>query len=428
MSDTHTTACICIEDAAELTGYSARYLRKLVRLGLLTCSEEDKDLIVWSEVQRLATHQKPFWVALPDNALGSKEPDPRLLFHSNNSEEKLLSEESFHNKIEVGNCVDMMRRMPAGIVQTVVTSPPYWGVRAYPGEINVQWADGNNCGLGEEPTVEGYVAHTLEVLRNIKRVLKDDGTVWWNLGDTYQTRAYLRSSSTERLNAIEGAREDLWRDYPNKRYSSGHSYLKDKDLTMVPLLVALGAEHLGFYVRSIIIWHKHNAGIDTAKDRPSAIHEYILLLAKSRFYKYNAGKVTEEASTGKVIRRINGKEEYEIVRNRSLRTVWEFPTSSAGDHAAAFPLELPVRCIQLSTDEGDLVLDPFAGSGTTLLAANLLGRRFYGCELLEEYAKDATERLKAPNEVFKASRARRAKDKKQMGSAHDQLQTPLLDV
>jgi DNA modification methylase len=179
--------------------------------------------------------------------------------------------------------------------------------------------------------------------------------------------------------------------------------LKDKDLTLVPFLVAYGAERLGFYVRSIIIWHKDNAGLDTAKDRPSAIHEYIILLAKARFYKYNLEKANEEAITGEVIKRVNGTSEVEISNKRNIRTVWKFPPSSRhGDHVAAFPMELPLRCLRLTTEPGDLVYDPFAGSGTTLAAAKLLDCHYFGTDILQSFVGEAKRRLETPaNPLYK---------------------------
>jgi DNA modification methylase len=265
--------------------------------------------------------------------------------------------------------------------------------------LGVVWADGTTDGLGEEPTVDGYVRHSLEVLRYIKRVLRDDGTIWWNIGDTYQTRAYLRESSTERLRAFEGNRRDTWRKYPNKRYSSGHPFLKDKDLTLVPFMIAHGAERIGLYVRSVIVWSKDNTIPEPAGDRPTTTHEYILLMAKSRFYKYYKDRGFERAKTGEVIKRLNGREKFTIEGERNLRTVWQFPTSSRhGEHTAAFPLELPLRCLSLSTDSGDLVFDPFVGSGTTLAAAKLLGCHYFGCDILGQCIKDSERRLRAPSE------------------------------
>jgi DNA modification methylase len=401
MSDSPRAVYVDIRDAAELTGISIKHLNKLIKASKVTCVKaKDTLLVLWSDVQKLASQQKPFWVSLPDSALLQPAPGSDLLLHTDVADVPVeYPEPHFHNRVEVGNCLDWMRRMPAGIVQSVVTSPPYWGVRKYPGELQVKWSDGSMIALGEEPTVDGYVNHTLEVLRHLKRVLRDDGTIWWNIGDTYQTRAYLRESSTERLRAFEGDRSDTWSQYPNKRYSSGHPYLKDKDLTLVPFLVAIGAEHLGLYVRSVIIWYKDNTVPEPVDDRPTTSHEYILLLAKSRFYKYDKRRETEAAVTGEVIERVNGKDEYRMVSQRQLRTVWQFPTSSKhGNHTAAFPLELPLRCLRLSTTPGDLVFDPFAGSGTTLAAAKTLGCRYFGCDLFEDFIKEAQRRLLNPGE------------------------------
>ncbi|OQY85421.1 MAG: hypothetical protein B6D41_14365 [Chloroflexi bacterium UTCFX4] len=389
---------IDINDAAELTGYATKYLRKLAKGKRIDFYKTKDSLMVsWQDVQRLAT-QKPFWVTLPDRALQDIEPDAGLLLHTPTVESKeIYPFEFFCNKVELGNCIDWMKRMPPKIIQSVVTSPPYWGVRKYPGEQKINWADGSHNGFGEEATVEEYVAHTLEVLRHLKRVLKDNGTIWWNLGDTYQTRAYLRESSRERLKALEGQRSDTWRKYPNKRYSSGHSYLKDKDLTMVPFMVALGAQHLGFYVRSMIVWYKDNTVPEPTTDRPTSSHEYILLLAKSRFYKYDKNREMESAITGEAVKRVNGKDKIEFVGERNLRTVWQFPTSSRhGEHTAAFPLELPLRCLKLTTTSGDLVFDPFAGSGTTLAAAKILNCQYFGCDISEQSVQDAERRLLAP--------------------------------
>lgn len=381
MSETY----ISIEGAAELTGYSASYLRKLAgRRGLVS----------WSEVKRLASSYKPFWVTLPDSALKAESPDPALLLHRPDLARQTLPFAAFLDRVEVGHCLDWLRQMPAGIVQAVVTSPPYWGVRKYPGETAARWADGSVIALGEEPTIEQYAAHSLEVLRHLKRVLKPDGVIWWNIGDTYQTRAYLRASSSERLRAIEGDRRDVWREYPHKRYSAGHAYLKDKDLTLAPFLVAMGAQRIGLYVRAIIIWHKDNAGLDSAKDRPAATHEYLILMAKSRFYKYFAENEREEAVTRAVIDRKNGH----LVDRRNLRTVWKFPPGNRdSNHVAAFPPELPRRCLRPSLrsqpEPGDLVLDPFAGSGTTLKEAKALDRRYFGCDILSDFVVEAKSRL-----------------------------------
>jgi len=363
-----------IEDAAELTGFSVKYLRKLARSGQIDAHRDRiKELVSWSDVKTLASTHKPAWVALPDSLLDAQSPSSEVLLYESRDDQKQSSVEVFRDVVRQGSCIDILRQMPPKSVQSVVTSPPYWGVRKYPGETVVRWADGSSVALGEESTVEAYVGHLLEVLRHLKRVLRDDGTLWWNMGDTYQTRAYLRSSSTERLRAFEGDRSDTWSTYPNKRYSSGHPYLKDKDLTLSPFLLALGAQRLGYYLRAVIVWYKDNTLPEPVNDRPTTSHEYIFLFAKARFYKYDKGRETEAAVTGEAIKRVSGKQNTKLVGSRQLRTVWQFPTSSKhGDHTAAFPIELPLRCLRLSTSPGDLVLDPFCGSGTTLALSYLV--------------------------------------------------------
>jgi DNA modification methylase len=398
MTDDATTY-IHIADAAELTGYSVVHLRKLVRSGQIAHRDSGGTLaIAWPDVQGLAKYNRSASWVLPNSALQAEMPPPGLLLYTAGHGGGNCLAESYFRGVKSGHCLEWMRQMPAGIVQSVVTSPPYWGKRAYNSMVGgVQravWADGSCVRLGEEATVEDYVAHSLEVLRHLKRVLRGDGTVWWNIGDTYQTRTRLRSSGTERLAAIEGGRRDVWREYPHKRYSSGHPYLKDKDLTLIPFLVAWGAQHIGFYVRSVVIWQKDNASVDPAADRPAVTHEYIVLLAKSRFYKYRRGGETEASVTGKAAGR--GDSGGAVVAVRNLRTVWEFPPGRKlrrGSHPAVFPLELPLRCLRLTTDPGDLVFDPFIGSGTTLLAAKLLGRAFFGCDVDPAYVEIAREEL-----------------------------------
>jgi DNA modification methylase len=125
------------------------------------------------------------------------------------------------------------------------------------------------------------------------------------------------------------------------------------------------------------------------------------LLAKSRFYKYHLEREQEDAASNGVIKRINGKSKYKLISKRNSRNVWQFPPSNShGEHTAAFPMELPMRCLRLSTEPGDLVFDPFTGSGTTLAAANLLGCHYFGCDIIKEYVADAKRRLKAPDKAL----------------------------
>lgn len=381
---------ITFADATEIVGLSPTQVRKHIKAGDIRTTAEGGDLLLaWQDVCKLVRQQRPPWSVLTEDLLdGSVDTEPVLL-HADN----VGGEQEFEvNRLVHGHCVDWLRRMPTGSVQTVVTSPPYWGVRRYKGEQEVQWSDGMTCALGAEPTPEDYVRHTMEIFRHLKRVLRDDGVIWWNIGDTYQTRTHIREGSVERLHALTGKRQDGWKSYPHKRYSAGHAYLKDKDLTMVPFQVAIGAQHLGFWVRSVIVWSKENTVPESVKDRPTTSHEYIFMLVKSRFYRYHARHGSELASS------TNWAPEGMAGDQRNWRTVWKFPTvgSEKGHHTAAFPEELPFRCITVSSDPGDLVFDPFAGSGTTLRVAQRLGRQYFGCDLSEEYLAEARLRLAHP--------------------------------
>ena len=290
------------------------------------------------------------------------------------------------DEIVLGSAFDHVNRFPRESVQTIVTSPPYWGMRVYPESFEVEWSDGTSCPYGGEDTPEEYVRHTVEFLLQLRSILKENGTIWWNIGDTYNTRSPIRSSSSEVMSAIEGEEEDnkTWVDYDARRYSSGHQYLKDKDLIGIPYMVADAAQRAGFWVRSMVTWEKRNVVPENAHDRPSNSHEHLLLISKSSSYKFDETPWRENNHLGT---RMEDETE-------NLRSVWQFSTASGdGDHAAPFPVELPARCITLSTDEGDLVYDPFMGSGTTGVAAKKLHRGWVGSEISDEYREQAEKRI-----------------------------------
>lgn len=391
---------IGLDDAVELTGLAPHYLRRLIRQRQLTYKGSVKHpLIPWSEVLRLSKMQRPFWQFLsPETGV-----DPSLAvdgLHQDNDEWSPARNHSQArveiNSIEVANSVDWIRRLERSSVQAVVTSPPYWGQRRYADEQPVDWTSGQPVAFGRERTVEEYVLHTLEVLRSLKRALRPDGTIWWVIGDTYQTRTIVRESTVERWENYQRKRNTVWANNPDRRHSAGHPYLKDKDLTLVPFMVAHGAQRMGLYLRSMIIWSKQEASgqmsdlepksrhmPEPVRDRPATGHEYILLMARSDRYCFNANG-------------FNGDELSEDRWLRNLRTVWSFPVSTDhGGHTAAFPLELPRRCIKLATHPGDLVVDPFAGSGNTLIAAKHLGRNYAGCDISSTYVEEARRRLAA---------------------------------
>jgi DNA modification methylase len=294
------------------------------------------------------------------------------------------------NRLIEGDALTELRRMPSGFVQSVVTSPPFWGQRLYEDETPVEWTDNKGpVAFGREETPEAYVAHSVEVLGELSRVLKSTGTIWWNIGDSYLTRTILHGNSLDRILRYGGRRQS-WADAPAKRGSSGHEYLKDKDLILIPFLVANGAQRLGLWLRSIIVWSKQlpEASLsaegsaetrthmpEPVTDRPVTGHEYILLFAKSKKYDYYARDLVERHSDA-------------ITMN--VRTVWSFrPADKGAHHGARFPDELPRRCIALGTNPGDLVLDPFAGHATTLRIAASMKRDYLGIEVSRTYVEEA---------------------------------------
>ena len=300
------------------------------------------------------------------------------------------------NKLVRGNALDVARSMPDGVVQAIVTSPPFYGQRIYEDETPVKWQDGARVAFGRESSPEAYVAHTLDVFAELGRVLKPNGTIWWNIGDSYQTDTIARTSSADRL-AHYGGKRTKWSEAPGRRYSSGHPYLKDKDLTLVPFRIAVGAQRLGYWLRSIIVWSKQfpleNPGVideirrhvpEVVADRPVTGHEYVLLFSKNAKYDYYATNVVLNGQTP-------GPAESTAL---NVRTVWNFPPAENAGHAARFPDELPKRCILLSSKRGDLIFDPFAGEGTTLRVARDLGRTYFGSDVSKTYIAWARARLR----------------------------------
>jgi len=376
-------------NAAELAGVSPQYIRRLARQDRLhLLSRGANKFLKWSDVKRIVSDRGSIPLLLTKEMLDKDEPAQSLIHRLGTHDAKTSFEV---NRVVAGHCIDWMQKMPLNIVQAVVTSPPYWGQRRYEGTEKVAWADGTKVPLGNEDDPDDYVRHSLEVLLHIKHILRNDGTVWWNIGDTYNTRTMVRESTVERLDAFEGRRAgEKWTDYPFKRYSSRSPYLKDKDLVLVPFKIAIGAQQLGYWVRTIVIWAKENTMPEPVKDRPTTAHEYILMLNKSRFYYYNTEAARETAETEAIVRETNT-----TVDKRNIRTVWRFAVSTNhGNHTAAFPLELPLRCIGISSKVADLVFDPFSGSGTTLIAADRLQRRFIGVDIARQYVRLAEQRIR----------------------------------
>mgnify|MGYP000991749124 CR=1 FL=1 len=336
-----------------------------------------------------------------------------------------------------GDALEILRGISSGTVNTCVTSPPYYGLRDY----------GVAGQIGLESTPDEYICRMVEVFREVRRALRDDGTCWINLGDSYASDPGKRYSGTDPLNPDKG------------KSRTRTSFLPPKNLIGIPWRVALALQADGWYLRSDIIWNKPNAIPESVTDRPTKSHEYIFLLSKSVRYYYDAEAIKEPLADSSVLRlaqdidnqtgsqRVPGKtngnmkavgprfggskygydhseqtrtksgketlqcrekegnwgpyKEYCLANNvwvgsatRNKRDVWTIatkPYSSA--HSATFPPEIPSLCIKAGCPEGGIVLDPFAGSGTTLWVAEQLGRQSIGIELNPEYCNIIYERM-----------------------------------
>lgn len=315
--------------------------------------------------------------------------------------------------VHIGDCIEGMRGMEAGSARCCVTSPPYWGLRDY----------GQDGQLGLEPTPDEYVAGMVAVFREVRRVLADDGTLWLNLGDSYAAngdRAKRRMSGDSHPRDCEcfhctGGGVSLPTSVPVG--------LKPKDLCGIPWRVAFALQADGWYLRQDIIWHKPNPMPESVRDRCTKAHEYVFLLSKSARYYYDAGAIAEkgnhspharggvrpEAACGPMDR--GGASQYDDAEQdrvygtpgtRNRRSVWTVTTKPYPEaHFATYPPKLIEPCILAGSAQGDTVLDPFTGSGTTGEVAVKHGRRFIGCELSPDYAKLAAARIsKATDHLF----------------------------
>lgn len=290
----------------------------------------------------------------------------------------------------VGDARELLPRLETRSVQCVVTSTPYWGMRVYDNQRNIRWADGESCPYGFEQTPEGFIRHTIELLLLLKPAITPDGSVWWNIMDTYNTRTPIRGNAREWLDAMGEAssRRKGWTEHSACRHSAGHMYLDDSELSSIPSRIAERASRIGYKLKSFITWRKHAAMPEPAKSRVSRQAEYILHLSVDRtpFFDKKAWQTLEPGLGGPNLR-------YESTEK--ISDVWSLPTSTGRNgHGAEFPLALAGRCIALTSREDDLVLDPFVGAGTTAVSAVLLGRRCLGYDISEKYIDVAEHRLK----------------------------------
>jgi DNA modification methylase len=319
--------------------------------------------------------------------------------------------------IHVGDCLTSLRAMPDQSVQTCVTSPPYFGLRDY-------GVDGQ---IGLDATPDAFVARLVEVFREVRRVLRDDGTLWLNLGDSYNSIGGVHAGRNDNQNGV-GASKRMWRegsaradgsvrsDGMSRRNRDGtHAPgLKPKDLIGIPWRVAFALQADGWYLRQDIIWHKPNPMPESVKDRCTKAHEYLFLLSKSPRYYFDADAINEPVADASAARlaqpnlksqagstRVPGKTNGTMKavgngKTRNRRSVWTVTTKPfKGAHFATFPPDLIEPCILAGCPVGGVVLDPFGGSGTTAGVALKNGRKAVLCELNPEYAAMMPARIAA---------------------------------
>lgn len=357
-----------------------------------------------------------------------------------------------------GHALDILKNMKSESVQCMVTSPPYWGLRNYEIEPQV-WDDPSDCehiwgteskksnrwggietiskkqasnygayqtagnnslsqgqfcqkcnawhgSLGLEPSIELYIQHMVQIFREVKRVLHPSGTLWLNLGDSYN------GSGGSGGDYNKGGLKEGQPKY-GRKYSPS---LKPKDLCGIPWRTALAMQADGWYLRSDIIWHKPNPMPESVTDRPTKSHEYLFLFTKSSKYFYDADAIKEDAKWERwgnqtVIKEQQGtakwiknkeKKDLQSLGKKNCRSVWTIPIQPHPEaHFATFPKKLVEPCIKAGSAINDIVLDPFSGSGTVLYMAKKLNRKGVGIELSPEYCDLSIRRLRQQTFDFK---------------------------
>ena len=261
-----------------------------------------------------------------------------------------------------GDCRDTLNNVINSSVQMCVTSPPYYGLRDYGGE---------DSQIGQEQTPEEYIKQLVDLFSVVRDKLKDDGVLWVNIGDSYYN---YRSGKGQALpkQTVSKTNQDLPTKC-NRRANKLKGY-KEKDLIGIPWMLAFALRADGWYLRQDIIWTKPNPMPESVRDRCTKSHEYIFLLSKNRNYYFDVDAIKEPTR-----------------RKRSVWNVTKRPYKGA--HFAVFPPDLIEPCILAGSEEGDIILDPFMGSGTTALVAKSLGRHYIGCELHQQYDNLIKERL-----------------------------------
>jgi DNA modification methylase len=316
------------------------------------------------------------------------------------------------NRIICGDAAAALQSIPPESVNCCITSPPYYGLRDY----------GARGQLGLEQPPAEYIARLVAVFREVRRVLRGDGTVWIVIADSYagSGKGALRAEKLKTTKTKQSYRYTV--DNPAAQIPQTWDGIKPKDMIGAPWLLAFALRDDGWYLRSAIIWHKPNALPESCRDRPTRSYEHIFLLSKSPQYYYNQAAVAEPVAAGtqaRMKRAVSDSHKYAdaapgqtaqtfnkprpnragvevtLADTRNLRDVWSVSTKSyRGAHFATYPAALITPCVLAGCPAGGVVLDPFFGSGTTGEAALKLGRRYIGIDLNPDYCELAADRLK----------------------------------
>lgn len=298
------------------------------------------------------------------------------------------------NKIYCGDAIKVLERFPSNRLDCVVTSPPYWAMRDY----------GVKEQLGLESDFKDYISKLCDVFDEVKRVLKDEGTCWVNIGDTY----YTRSSNSFLNDQLTSLKRSKKLGISKANAVRGRGLLKDKNLTLIPLRFALEMQKRGWIIRNVIIWHKPNVMPTSVRDRFTVDFEYLFFFVKNRKYyfeqqrephktesiartnyKWDGHREPGSSYSGMNIKKMCHPE------GRNKRCVWNISTSSfRGAHYATFPEKLIEIPIKAGCPKDGIVLDPFMGAGTTGVVSKRLGRRWVGIDIRQKYCKIAEKRIR----------------------------------
>lgn len=305
------------------------------------------------------------------------------------------------NKIYQGNCIDVLKTFEDNSVNCCITSPPYYGLRDYGVEGQV----------GNENSPEEYVQKLVDIFIEVKRVLKDDGTLWLNLGDGWAGSNQASGTKNPSQKQISNHGTNYMTDKSHKSKLSKVKNCKPKDLIGIPWMVAFALRQSGWYLRQDIIWAKGNPMPESVRDRCTKSHEYIFLLSKSRKYYFDNEAIKEPAVTSPKPRNKNaegyqadytkgdrfseGERVYGADGLRNKRDVWFVNTKPCKEaHFATFPDTLIEPCILAGCPVGGIALDPFMGSGTTGKVAKRNGRNYVGIELNPDYIEISDRKIK----------------------------------